>query len=800
MTTKEQELSSLIQLCDLRPWRRALFTTYTLSVSFFEAYVLSALTKVGCSDIIIFVDHSFYLESLAERQSKSAGRDYRIVPVRMRTNGVFHPKVTYLSSDSEDFVAVGSGNLTYAGQGVNLECLDVLSSAANPSVFLDIADFFTAVLDSNALELCAERERLIAYRDRARQIGRSSPSPARPKVLHSIGRSISVQVTEQLEAFRPLKRVVCMAPFHHPQGEPVFDLAQALGATRIDIGLDPVEQLAPFSAPDPARKRVRTRYVVPAGEENHRALHAKWYEFHGETSHVLTGSVNATATALNTTENVEVAVLRQIDPSEALRWIEKKPIGTKDRTFKALSSLFDGFVTASISNDDLLRGTVHVATPAGPWEATVYSRHREWSFGQAIVEADGTFSLKVPEAFAAFREIEEAAHLRLHRDEVTVAGWIAFEFDLDAPPDLRGARRALDRLSRGQTRRGDIEQIVQWFCSVIGPLNDRLAGGGQGERNATSADKPRDRSASLSYDEWAQPQSRQRILYGDVGAMFRKTLAVLSAGRDELISRARKRGHLAGLSQADDELESEYAAITEYDLLPDVVEAIDRALARTPNTPLTVELLHARLLLTLRPIFSREEDFTSAGVRSFDWLRLVRGLNLRSEFRRDLIAIAWALAGIALALAPVEAASGQAATLKQLMETLARDLPPVEPKRAAEDAFQQPLLSAAPSSLAQGSLSAVDRILEASTIREELKSFLKERSAGGHPTPSAALTQTLPARVLQKLGGGIPPIVVPDPSVDRCPDCYTGIERGVLRTRRAVQCMFCGRVLVWLGI
>ena len=133
-------VSTLIQLCGLAPWRKVLFTTYTISLSFFEAFILPCLEKVGCADVLILVDQSFYLESLSERQAASAGRGYRIVPVSMRTSGVFHPKLSYFWGESNDICAIGSGNLTYAGQGTNLECLDILSSSDDPGSFSDVSD------------------------------------------------------------------------------------------------------------------------------------------------------------------------------------------------------------------------------------------------------------------------------------------------------------------------------------------------------------------------------------------------------------------------------------------------------------------------------------------------------------------------------------------------------------------------------------------------------------------------------------------------------------------------------------
>lgn len=104
-----------------RSWEHALFTTYALSLSFFEAHLLrTGFKKNGCGDIWVVVDADGYSDSLAEKQATSVGQDYHLVPVAL-PRGVFHPKCTYLSGPDGDVLIVGSGNLTFGGYGRNVE-------------------------------------------------------------------------------------------------------------------------------------------------------------------------------------------------------------------------------------------------------------------------------------------------------------------------------------------------------------------------------------------------------------------------------------------------------------------------------------------------------------------------------------------------------------------------------------------------------------------------------------------------------------------------------------------------------
>ena len=101
-------------------WEKALFTTYSLSLTFFESIVLRALREVECREIWVVADAEGYRSSLMERGSHGVGYEYHLVPVGLR-NGVFHPKCCYLAGPDGDLLVVGSGNLTFGGFGRNLE-------------------------------------------------------------------------------------------------------------------------------------------------------------------------------------------------------------------------------------------------------------------------------------------------------------------------------------------------------------------------------------------------------------------------------------------------------------------------------------------------------------------------------------------------------------------------------------------------------------------------------------------------------------------------------------------------------
>ena len=126
-------------------WDNALFTTYALSLTFFETHLIkNCLVKTGCRNIWVVADVDGYQQSLAERQSARVGQEYHLVPVAL-PNGVFHPKCSYLSGPDGDLLMVSSGNLTFGGFGRNVEVIEMFHSRQNPGVFRQFSEFLQAL-------------------------------------------------------------------------------------------------------------------------------------------------------------------------------------------------------------------------------------------------------------------------------------------------------------------------------------------------------------------------------------------------------------------------------------------------------------------------------------------------------------------------------------------------------------------------------------------------------------------------------------------------------------------------------
>lgn len=115
-----------LNLVSAHPWQRVTFTTYALSLSFFEAVILDALIRGGGREAIILADVHGVRASLSEQGAQRVGKDYNVEPVSVSSGYAFHPKISVLWDEEECHVLVGSGNLTFNGWGGNVEFLEHL--------------------------------------------------------------------------------------------------------------------------------------------------------------------------------------------------------------------------------------------------------------------------------------------------------------------------------------------------------------------------------------------------------------------------------------------------------------------------------------------------------------------------------------------------------------------------------------------------------------------------------------------------------------------------------------------------
>jgi hypothetical protein len=351
-----------LRLVSSHPWQRAAFTTYALSLSFFEAVVLDALLRGGANaQAVILADVMGVRESLSEQGAHRVGRDYEVEPVAV-TGGVFHPKISVLASDDECHLLVGSGNLTFNGWGGNCEILEHLHPAFAADAIADAGDFFEllAVTDRvrfGAGEHCAATAAVLR---RAVQ-GRTGDGTIR--LLHSLDRSIAEQVAQVAADMGGAQRLVVAAPFWD-SGAALDNLCRALGLQEVLVHAHTkgcVEGTVGANWPRNATVPVRAVRVaaMDGPAEAKRPLHAKALEILCRRGRVLvSGSANGTRAALGSNGNVEACVMR-VQRERSVGWTVAQaetpdPQGTVDGAGDESEFVRAGVLRAVLEGDDVV--------------------------------------------------------------------------------------------------------------------------------------------------------------------------------------------------------------------------------------------------------------------------------------------------------------------------------------------------------------------------------------------------------------------------------------------------------------
>ncbi|MCX5538112.1 hypothetical protein M3A49_01135 [Paraburkholderia sp. CNPSo 3076] len=495
----QKTLLSLIQ--EAKP-RRALFTTYTFSVFWFETFVLPTLRNCGCEQIDVLIDSREAQRSTEEATSLYAGTAYRVIPVEMQGSAVFHPKLAYLQGDAYDSLVVGSGNLTLAGYGKNLEVLDAVSSQTSPGVFAEFGAFIGAL--QAAQDFSPQNNKVLdGYRQRAqsvheRSLGRDN-GPRSVWLVHTMEVPAADQFAVLAEHIRNPERLTVLSPYHSPSGAPVQNLADVVGAVSVRIGVHAKTRVVPLDE----NKMVFTAdvgYVAADTTDPYRFPHAKCFELEGENGAlVMAGSVNATSQSLESTENVEVSLVRFLKKSP-FEWMDVEPTGFEACDFSQVGHSGKAYsLQATWTSGQHIVGAIAPAPGAMVVELSIWDGPRclEVIPGVELAE-NGAFRVRMKDYF----ETERALRLVLRVDGIEAATWLNLDFALTADESERALLRAANRMRAGDYHLDDIEAIFKWLQGLqtkfhAPPFASGGPTAGDSREKAESAPQPQ-----LSYEDW----------------------------------------------------------------------------------------------------------------------------------------------------------------------------------------------------------------------------------------------------------------------------------------------------------
>lgn len=399
---------SIADILGMRPWKHALFTTYTLSLSYFDSEILRPLLRSGCTDIWLIADAEGYRSSLLERRSMRVGQEYRLVPVAL-PKGVYHAKCIYLGSDEGDLLLVGSGNVTFCGHGKNAEVFEALTPDKAATAFRDFADFLEAVGSRPDIAIAAT-DWIDDFAGRARiaaEGGGDAAGQPPPRLIHPLEEPVIDQLPALLSPYGSCREAIVMSPYHDRDGVAVRRLCETLAPNSVSVAV-PRDGVSPFPFAEVSSWQSRVTPVLPEMQDA-RFIHAKWYEFAFRSGRaLLSGSINATRKSLTTRDNVELGVFRFLpDGVSPLSWspAERPLFEAQQRQPSGLGEAEIVYAAFDRHEPRKLKGRLMSLRPVvGEWNGRLIQADGETLSFEVAVDHDGNF-FAVAAGFEVFAEM-----------------------------------------------------------------------------------------------------------------------------------------------------------------------------------------------------------------------------------------------------------------------------------------------------------------------------------------------------------------------------------------------------------
>lgn len=732
-------LLSILQ--QVRP-KQALFTTYTLSLSYFEAAFVPMLRQVGCREIVILADPDAVAASIEESKSVGVGRSYRVRSVRAPGGGIFHPKLAYLRGDGEDVLVVASGNLTLPGQGGNLEVVDAVSANSDPGVFLELASFFDLLgshekQKSETFEILrsAKEGALRAYQ---RHSGQAANEPT-CWLVHTLERSAaSALLTIAKGVVDGAESLTVLSPFHSDDGGPMLRMAGALGGAALRIGLDRSSLRAPFE-----RKRLkidrRTTFVVPDLKGDRRPLHAKWIEIKSRKSVLLmTGSVNATHKSLETTQNVEVALARLV-PKSAVTWISVTPKSYEPILFKAVvrssqSTDLEAHLRLSGSLEGRFTDTTLKIPPLSV--ALLCDADTVFSVDDVRVDERGHFAFHV----GPLGDLPYGLQIRVIARGLEAVAWVSIESDLSSTEDERKDARAIASVSAGAFGGADVARLLAMLARVAGmgdaPDPDKASDAKEIKKRPSRPPNER----KFSWDQWRGSGRRSPSKTGAIVQTERLFGALARWINSDLnISTGSAPGDKAGkgpprkkLPSREDTPDAGSEGLNSGErnqaMFIAIVQAIPSVLANDARHPDVASLVNLTLASALKRSLA---DLRTVGVPQgvascIAWLSTYSRFDYSIDTREELASHFCALACLVAALFEAAQLPVPYSALKEALVTLfGQELNEEDCRTAAKEGLLGEVFARVSDPLRGHAIDAAGRIVNAQTLEQSVLSLIE---------------------------------------------------------------------------
>lgn len=425
MMTERDPAPNLLDILGAAEWDQAIFTTFSLSLSFFEVEILDRLIRGGTSNVFVYSDLVGVRSALSEHGARRVGRSYQLEPVLVR-GGVFHPKIVLLFKDGDVHALVGSGNLTFGGWGMNQETLIHLQPSFARDAFEDIADFLNTLVRDPRVRI-EDTKPLRSAASRIQKLVVDYPANESIRVVHNQDSNIAQAIREHALELGGASAITVASPYFDSTGAGLKKLADLLGGVTVRVHVPDAGSVGGFTKTSWPTGAAVEPVSISFLDKDDRPLHAKLFEIAcRDGSIVLSGSANATNAALFG-QNVEVSVLRRFGGEGELWNVtdSEVPVLVESDHDMLEEGLEMRAVIRAVSEGDSLSGTVLDSSFRGPATLHVYAGAQELVSKEVLVDDVGNFACSIEDVAGELLKLEGRLTVTLVIGQSVAEGFVA---------------------------------------------------------------------------------------------------------------------------------------------------------------------------------------------------------------------------------------------------------------------------------------------------------------------------------------------------------------------------------------
>ena len=290
--------------------------TYGLNLNFFENYLMKLDALYSCDSICVFTDSGTY-DSFIKESYNPRWLNKKYLVNRMKTSGVFHPKLYMFASEKKAIVGIGSANLTRDGIASNLELLSTFEiSEKDP----DYAPLLRGCLDYvRRLAQVTKSKSAVDQVEAFSQLCRTylhSNAENGIRFVHNLDRSLIEAIKDSTKGSH-ISKIQVLSPFYDADLAPFKMLRETFPDSAFEIYF----QQKKSNFPKELFSEINSQASLLLYKTVDRYLHGKAILFHNDDAiTIFTGSANFTRSALISSPpdgNYEIGLIGQIEKKTA---------------------------------------------------------------------------------------------------------------------------------------------------------------------------------------------------------------------------------------------------------------------------------------------------------------------------------------------------------------------------------------------------------------------------------------------------------------------------------------------------